>query len=450
MAKGLIGWRIIKDGEYKINIPILTDEEEELIIEIESYFREITRIKEFQSKEELIKELNIALAKACENNGYVLKEHQMQYLTNIAYMHIYGLGFFEHLLNDEKIEEIAIIGLNKPAYVFIAGKGWQKANAEITSIDYLMDVVNKMASVLGRRITLQHPRLDTTLPDGSRLHASMPPISDGELTIRKFRQRPLSVKELIDLNALPINAAVLLSFFMQGDFSLIVAGNTASGKTTLLNSLFSFCPGNERLLITEETPEINPLHEHKLKLLASKDMEITLMDLVYDSLRMRPDRVVVGEIRNAEEARALIDVLLAGQARGAYATFHAKSANEAISRLLSFGISKMDINSIDVIAVQKRMLIYDKEKRAVEERRRLVELSIYNESLKNIIKYNISNDAWEFNNLETVYAFIGNRLGMEKAEVKQEMKKREELIKKAPESYKDFFYFVQRHFYGIG
>ncbi|MEM4295363.1 MAG: ATPase, T2SS/T4P/T4SS family [Candidatus Anstonellales archaeon] len=450
MAKGLIGWRITKEGQYKINMPILSEEEEELIIEIEGHFREITRIREFQSKDDLIKELTKALEKACNNNGYVLKEHQMQYLTDIAYKHIYGLGFFEYLLNDDSIEEIAIIGLNKPAYVFISNKGWQKANAEITSIDYLMDVVNKMASVLGRRITLQHPRLDTTLPDGSRLHASMPPISEGELTIRKFRQRPLSIKELVNLKAMPINAAVLLSFFMQGDFSLIVAGNTASGKTTLLNSLFSFCPANERLLVTEETPEINPLHEHKLKLLASKDMEITLMDLVYDSLRMRPDRVVVGEIRNAEEARALIDVLLAGQARGAYATFHAKSGNEALSRLLSFGISKMDINSIDVIAVQKRMLIYDKEKRAIEERRRLVELSIYNEQLINIIKYHIANDSWEFKNLDSLYTFIGNRLGMGKSDVKEEIKRREELIKKAPDNYKEFFFFVQRHFYGIG
>jgi Flp pilus assembly CpaF family ATPase len=451
---GIIGWKINKNIDkgygYLLNLPVLSEEEEMLILEAESYFREITRVKDFDSKEKLLSALKEVLLKICETRGYVIDHKQQEYLTRIAYLHIYGLGFFEELLSNEDIEEIAVIGVNKPVYVFTINKGWQKVNAEITSIDYLMDLINKMASSLGRRITLQHPRLDTTLPDGSRLHASLPPISEGELTIRKFRQKPLSVVNLIEFKTIPLQAAAFMSFFMQGDFSLIVAGNTASGKTTLLNSIFSFVPKNERLLITEETPEINPLHSHKLRLLASKDMEISLMDLVYDSLRMRPDRVIVGEIRNAQEARALIDVLLAGQARGAYATFHAKTAKEAISRLLSFGISEMDINSIDAIIVQRRMLIYDRNKRTVEERRRLVELSIYNNAVINLISYNIQKDSWHINEraLNVFYEIAANRLGMTKQEVKEELKRREEIIAKAPRHYNEFFNYIQEHLYG--
>jgi len=448
--KGIIGWRITKEGDYKINLPILSQEEEQLILELEHYFREVTRFKDFSSKEELVNELKNALVNACDEHGYLLTEKQLAYLSYFAYLHIYGLGFFEEMLKNDEIEEITVIGINKPVYVYLTKEGWKKANVEITSIDYLIDIINKMASALGRRITFQNPRLDTTLKDGSRLHASLPPISQGEITIRKFKQKPLSVKEIVEMKTLPSLAVAIFSFFIQGDFSLMMCGNTASGKTTLLNSIFSFFPSSERILIIEETPEINLLHNHIIRLVANKEMEITLKDLVYDALRMRPDRVVVGEIRNAEEGRALFDVLLSGQARGVYATFHAKSVNEAISRILSFGISKTELNAIDVFSIQKRMLIYNKSKKSVEERRRLYELAIYDNKPIEIIKYKILSDDWEIKNMDKLCNFISERIGMKSEEIKEEIKRREKLIEKAPNDYKEFFYFVQENIYGIG
>jgi hypothetical protein len=142
-----------------------------------------------------------------------------------------------------------------------------------------------------------------------------------------------------------------------------------------LNALFSFIPADERIIITEETPEISLPHRHQLRLVANRDMGITLKDLVYDTLRMRPDRMVVGEVRNKEEAEALFDVLLAGQARGSYATFHAQSAEDALSRLQSFGVRKDDLSSIDCILVQRRMLMYDAEGRRNREVRKVVEIA---------------------------------------------------------------------------
>ncbi|RME80122.1 MAG: CpaF family protein [Methanobacteriota archaeon] len=445
-----LGWEVLKEGQYTIPLPRLSPDEQELIIEVENYFREITRIREFSSPEETKDELLSTLSRVCHEKGYEIDEEQETYLVNVAYLHIYGLGFFEHLLADNNIEEIALIGLGKPVYVYVKGKGWLKTNALISSETYLMELVNKMASLLGRRITLQNPRLDTTLPDGSRLHASLPPISNGEITIRRFNATPLSMKSIVSFGTMRNNLVAIMSLLMQGDFSVLVAGNTASGKTTVLNSLFSFVPYNERILITEETPEINVLQEHSVRLVANPDMDIKLLDLVYDSLRMRPDRIVVGEIRNKEEARALLDVLLAGQARGAYATFHGKSAEEALSRLMSFGISEMDVNSIDAILVQRRMMLYDRQKRRVEERRRATSLNLVIESKPvPIFTYNVNKDSWKITNMPLVYDVIGARLGLSNKEVKEEIAKRTALMEKAPSDFKDFYKFMQRSLYGL-
>ena len=143
--KGIIGWRITKEGDYKINLPILSQEEEQLILELEHYFREVTRFKDFSSKEELVNELKNALVNACDEHGYLLTEKQLAYLSYFAYLHIYGLGFFEEMLKNDEIEEITVIGINKPVYVYLTKEGWKKANVEITSIDYLIDIINKMA-----------------------------------------------------------------------------------------------------------------------------------------------------------------------------------------------------------------------------------------------------------------------------------------------------------------
>ncbi len=443
-----LGWHIRESGEYMLSYPMLTPEEESLIFLVERYFREITRIYEFKSREEVESLLHDTLLRVCDEQGLVIDEEQEKYLVKVAYSQIYGLAFFEELLADDDIEEIAVIGLHKPVYVYIVRKGWLTVNVEVTSIDFLAEIINKMAKTLGRRITLQNPRLDTTLPDGSRLHASLPPISEGEMTIRKFKSKPLSLKKLISFKALPSNAAALLSFFIQGDFSLIVAGNTASGKTTLLNALFAFFPMRERILITEETPEIKPLQSHTIRLLANKDMGVSLMDLVYDSLRMRPDRVIVGEVRNAEESRALFDVLLGGQARGAYATFHGKSADEVVKRLVSFGIPLLDINSIDAIVVQRRMLLYKGEEKELHELRRMTEFALVAESKPlPVLKYNVNKDTWEVKHLDEALAVISERMGLRKAAVKKELERREKLLEKAPEDYKAFFNFVQKEVY---
>jgi len=209
------------------------------------------------------------------------------------------------------------------------------------------------------------------LPDGSRLHASMPPISQLELTIRKFRANPISVPELISFGTASPEAVAFLWLAMKIDTSIVVAGNTASGKTSTLNALFSFVPLDERVLVTEETPEINIPHRHRVSLIANTELGIGMGDLASDSLRMRPDRLVIGEARTGQEARALLDAITSGQARGSYATFHAQSGKETIARLLSLGILETDIGAVGLIVIQKRIGGRQKSR----EERRIVEIS---------------------------------------------------------------------------
>ena len=444
-----LGWNITSSGSYTIDLPQLSMEEEKLIIHIESLFREKTREQVISTKEEseqLLKQLIISHARS---SGIYIDSSQSEYLSKIASLHFYGFCFIDPLLEDKEIEEISVIGVNKPVYVYVRNKGWQEVNAQFSTLTIITDAVNKMAHSIGRRITLQHPRLDAMLPNGDRLHASLPPISQGEITIRRFKETPFSPRELCENNTIDAKALAYLSLILQGDNSVILAGNTASGKTTLLNALFGFVPLNERIIVTEETPEIKILHPHTVRLVANKEMGVSLHDLVYDSFRMRPDRVIVGEIRNAHEANALFDVLLAGQARGSYATMHAHSAEEGLQRLKSFGIKDIDLNSIDCLVIQKRMVKYDQKKKRNYEIRRVIEIA---ETTKNglhpVFSYDYATDSLRFNE-SMLLEEVGSKLGLRKKEVDEELASRVLAMKKYASHYPDFFSQVQKQWYGL-
>ncbi len=443
----MLGWRILSEGDYRLDLPRLSPEEEGLVSSAEARLREAARSQHARTGEDAEAPILDALHRAADAAGIYLERGQADYLCKITAMHVYGFAFLDMLTRDAAIEEISVIGAGKPAYVYLRGEGWKSVNACFDDEKTMADVINKMARGLGRHITIQNPRLDAVLPDGSRLHASLSPVSRGEITIRKFRERPFSPRELAENGTVAAEALAFLSLLMQCDCSLLIAGNTASGKTSTMNSLFSFAPGNERVLITEETPEINIPHMHQLRLVANRDMGITLRDLVYDSLRMRPDRMIVGEVRNREEAGALFDVLLAGQARGSYATMHAQSVGEALSRLRAFGIADMDLRSAGCIVVQRRMLLYDPRKRAAREGRRVVEIAEIGErdgkprTLYKNGRLSLGGSAL----LEKAAESFGlGRKGMD-----AELKRRVRLVRRAGPAYRDFYVAAQKDLYGL-
>ncbi|HLD76425.1 MAG TPA: ATPase, T2SS/T4P/T4SS family, partial [Candidatus Norongarragalinales archaeon] len=252
-----------------------------------------------------------------------LKPDTAEKICRLAFLELEGFGMFSPLLADDDLEEIAVVGVNMPVFVCHRIHGWMATNAVVQSAPYLAEVINKMARPLGRRLTFENPRLSAVLADGSRLHACFSPIAkDGfVMNLRKFRRKRITLTELLATDFLDVPSAAFLNAVMISDASVLIAGNTASGKTTFLNALSEFVPEKERVVVLEESPELFWPHAHQVRLVAS--VSASLGQLVADSLRLRPDRVVVGEVRTSEETRALFDVLLSGHARGAYGTFHA-------------------------------------------------------------------------------------------------------------------------------
>ncbi len=434
----MLGWRMLEGGGYRIGLPRLSGEEEELILRTESRYREATRLQTSGGADESERLVARLLGECAKEAGVYVGREQEEYLSRMASMHIHGFAFISELLADDSIEEISVIGPGLPAWVYVRKRGWAMVNACFDSEKAIADMANRMARGSGRHITMQNPRMDAMLPDGSRLHASLSPVSAGEMTIRRFRESPFSPRELVESGTASAAAMALLSVVMQSDCSVMIAGNTASGKTTTMNALFSFVPAGERVLIAEQTPEIRLPHRHQMRLVACPEMGITLKDLVYDSLRMRPDRMVVGEVRSAEEAGALFDVILAGQARGSYATFHAHSAQEAISRLRSLGVCAEDIGSVDLLVIQRRTLSYDCRRREGREARRVEEMAVVEGGSAKVI-YRPGSAIPRCRLLER----SAEGFGLSVKEMAAELREREKLIRSSPKDFGGFFDAVQ-------
>ncbi len=426
-SEGMLGWRIRNEkADYSIQLPALAQEEEAIVCEICSRFREASKKGEVASRKDAEEKTGALLLGYCRENGLMMETDQFEYLSKIALSQIWGYGPLDSLLSDDGLEEIAAIGLGKPVYVYKRGAGWLETDCEFTSEQEFVNIINKMARPLGRRLTYQSPRLNAVLPDGSRIHASMPPISGLELTIRKFRKNPISAPELVGFGTFSAEALAFLWLAMKVDTSVVVAGNTASGKTSTLNALFSFVPLDERVLITEETPEINVPHRHRVSLLANPELGIGMGELAADSLRMRPDRVIVGEARTENEVRALLEAMTSGQARGSYATFHAQSAREAVARMKSLGAPDTDINSIGLIVIQKRLAGRGRNR---ESRKALeiAEVAMNGDSAEAVLIYQYDYGVRSLKRTKTqsrTEEAIMNELGLGKKELKKELSDR--------------------------
>ena len=368
---GWIGWEVINEGQYKIPMQKLSSDEKEVIEEVCKEFSDTVKDEVIENGAVAREIINKLLVQHLNKNRISADEEQIKYLTDAIFLATYAYGPLTYLLEDDMLEEIAVVGLGTPIYVFHREKGWLDTNVMFTERDALIDIINKMSRKIGRRITLQNPRLNAVLPDGSRLHATIEPVSDLELTIRKFKKVPLTVRDLVKTG---YNADLLafLWLIFQNDKNIIVCGNTAAGKTTTLNALFSFVPITERIVLLEETPEIVIPHKHQVKMKTNPSLGIRMKDLIEDSLRMRPDRVIIGEVRSKEEILAMIESMNAGQARGCYATMHAHSAKELVSRLRYNEVMPSDFSAIDLVIVQRRFLRFSGGK--VKETRKVVEV----------------------------------------------------------------------------
>lgn len=239
-----------------------------------------------------------------------------------------GLGPIQRLLDDPDVTEIMV---NHPKQIFIekAGK-LQLAPVTFTSESQLRRVIERIVGKVGRRIDESSPLVDARLEDGSRVNAVIPPLAvrGSSLTIRKFSQTPWGVDDLIRFGSLTPDLAELLELCVEGQLNILVSGGTGTGKTTLLNVLSSFIPEDERIVTIEDAIELKLQQEHVVQLESRPANiegrgEVTIRDLVKNSLRMRPDRVVIGECRSGE-ALDMLQAMNTGH-DGSISTLHANS-----------------------------------------------------------------------------------------------------------------------------
>lgn len=249
---------------------------------------------------------------------------------------VLGLGPLERFLSDAEITEIMVNGPDK-VYVERNGK-LTLTGARFNGEEHLRKIIERIVTKVGRRIDESSPLVDARLSDGSRVNAIIPPlaVSGSSLTIRKFGQVPLTVNNLISLGSMSPEIAELLQACVRARLNIIVSGGTGTGKTTLLNVLSSFLPADERIVTIEDAVELQLQQEHVVRLesrprnIEGKG-EISIRDLVRNSLRMRPDRIVIGEVRGGES----LDMLQAMNTGhdGSISTVHANSPRDAIARL---------------------------------------------------------------------------------------------------------------------
>lgn len=280
-----------------------------------------------------------------------------------------GYGILQPLLDDPSISEVMV---NGPKSVYIEQKGKLiKTGVQFKDDQDVMRIIEKIIVPLGRRIDFDNPSVDARLPDGSRVNAIIPPVAiDGPtLTIRKFDKGRLSIDQLIENSSITQIMADLVRACVISKLNILISGGTGSGKTTLLNVLSGFIPSNERIITIEDAAELNLQQDHVVRLeTKSADIEgkhpVTIRDLVRNSLRMRPDRIVVGEVRGGE-ALDMLQAMNTGH-DGSLTTLHANSPRDALSRLETMSLmSGMDLplsvireqiaSAIDVIIQQTRL-----------------------------------------------------------------------------------------------
>lgn len=291
-----------------------------------------------------------------------MSEKEKKTLAGNLIHEMLGLGDVELLLSDPYLEEIVINGHSDPIWIYHKHHGWLKTNIFIESEDKIYNYNSSVGRRVGRQITNLNPLMDAHLSTGDRVNATLFPISTNgnTMTIRKFSRSPWTIIHFLEVKTLTKEVAALLWLAIQYELNILVAGGTASGKTSMLNILMPFMPPNQRIISIEDTREINlPKFLHWVPF-SSRDAnpegkgQVSMLDLLANSLRMRPDRIIVGEIRRAKEAEVMFEAIRTGHS--AYATFHGDKAEEVYKRLVNppINLPQSMISALHLIVVQYR------------------------------------------------------------------------------------------------
>lgn len=360
-----------REIKYIVIEPTLTDEDKKALRRIKEIFLEELDVDLMElNKEEASKILENRVRKIVKDYKINVDEGQLKKILYFLKRDFLGFERIDPLMKDHYVEDISCDGVKIPIYIWHREYESIKTNIVYEDEEELNRFVTRLAYLCGKHISIAQPILDASLPDGSRVNATYgSEISrrGTTFTIRRFRADPLTIIDLIQFGTISIDLAAYLWFIIENKRSILISGETASGKTTMLNCTSLFIRPDMKIVSIEETPELNLPHTNWVPMVTRtgfgrKDADISLFDLLKNALRQRPDYIIVGEIRGAE-AYTLFQALATGH--GIQATIHAESIEKVIDRLTSppMNIPKSMVELLDVILIQGRVRIGDRPAR---------------------------------------------------------------------------------------
>lgn len=348
------------------------------------------------------------------------------FLVGMLMQEMLGLGKIEFLINDPKLEEIVIVN-SREIRVYHPRYGWLQTNIGLNSEDEVTNYANIIARRVGRQISVLTPLLDAHVVTGDRANAVLYPIATkgNTITIRKFARDPYTIIDLINNNTLSKDIAALLWLAIEYEMNIIFSGGTASGKTVCLNACMPFIPPNHRIISMEDTRELMlPTFLYWCPLVtrtpnAENKGSVSMLDLLVNSLRMRPDRIVLGEIRRQQEAEVLFEAMHTGHS--VYSTVHADTANETIRRLINppINIPPSMLNSVNL-----NVVMFRDRRRGIRRVSQLAEFIPGKETLSANLLYRWVSENDKFVQHNKSLAFfddLSRNTGMDEREIQREI-----------------------------
>ncbi len=421
---------------YLVSIMNITDNTKIILEKIREEFvskLDMSEIEESKQEEaeDLRRKFTLSIAKLIQKYFPQSDEKTRNTLVNYLLQENLGLGKIDLLLKDTNLEEIVINNHIDPVWVYHKKYGWLETNIKIMTEARIRHYSTSIGRDVNKEITALNPLMDAHLLSGDRVNATLSPISTkgNTITIRKFAEDPWTITKFLESGTISTSAAALIWLGIQNELSIMIAGGTGSGKTSMLNVVSNFLPPNQRIISIEDTRELQlSKHLHWVPLetrLPNPEGKggVTMLDLLVNSLRMRPDRIIVGEIRRKEEAQVLMEAMHTGHS--VYATIHANNAEETITRLTNppIEIPKPMISSLSMILVQNR-------NRRTGKRRTLqiAEITKTGDS-KIIMQYNALKDTIDtVAEADSVLNTISLYTGMSKEMIIKDLKQKEMML----------------------
>ncbi len=402
-------------------------------------------------RKELIKEVNLGIVSLTSYNKETLAQEKfketihnlinkyfpdaddktVEFLTSYLIQKALGMGPVEILDDDPELEEIVINNADEPIWVYHKKHGWIKTEIILKDEEQIKHFSSMLGRKVGRQITVLEPLMDANIEGGDRVNATLKPISSkgNTITLRKFSAKPWTITDFLKSKTISVEAAAFLWHCIQYELSTLIAGGTASGKTSALNVITNFFPPNQRTISIEDTREIQlPKFMHWVPLLTRQPNTegkggIAMLDLLVNSLRMRPDRIIVGEIRRKKEAEILFEAIHTGHS--VFATVHANNAKETLTRLTSppIEIPKSMLPAISLVMIQYR------NRRTGLRRTFQIGEILEDGSINLLMQYDSSKDRLQkVNRSKSVMNTLEMYTGLSRVKIEAEIKEKEKIL----------------------